>query len=54
MTTSVNSLIAAARDVPLTVCPANCFNLGSFFSKFLLNDLTLHADSAMQMYDVCR
>lgn len=31
MNANVNSFLAASENVPLTVCPVNCFNMGSFY-----------------------
>lgn len=28
---SVNAFMAASHDVPVTVCPVNCLNMGSFY-----------------------
>jgi hypothetical protein len=31
MNTNINSFLAASEKVPITVCPVNCFNMGSFY-----------------------
>lgn len=37
MNSNIQQFLAGARDVPVTVCPVNCLNMGSFYGKLTCN-----------------
>lgn len=48
MNANVNSFLAASENVPLTVCPVNCFNMGSFYDTLGLSSSCICTDANMQ------
>ncbi|KAF6257026.1 hypothetical protein COO60DRAFT_1702059 [Scenedesmus sp. NREL 46B-D3] len=48
MTTNIKNFLAASEEVPLTVCPVNCFDMGSFYDTLGLSNSCICGDADMQ------
>lgn len=59
MNSNIQQFLAAAQGVPVTVCPVNCLNMGSFYGKESgacqgCPKLCIQQDSQMPVYCTCR